>query len=115
MRIAGRPMPPLTLADLQFFDARDDVAVQYRNLPHWSQAGTICFITWRTMDSLPRAVVEPWVRERAAWLRRHDLDPVYPGWRKKLLALPRETQLEYHHQFTSRWNDWLADCGGACV
>ena len=39
---------------LQFFDPQQDFTIAWRRLPHWSQAGTVCFITFRTNDSLPR-------------------------------------------------------------
>jgi hypothetical protein len=33
---------------IQVFDPTQEYAVIERRLPHWVQAGTICFITWRT-------------------------------------------------------------------
>jgi putative transposase len=41
--------------DLQFFDPKQEYSVAWKTLPHWAQAGTLCFITWRTADSLPAA------------------------------------------------------------
>jgi hypothetical protein len=41
-----RPDMPFRLFD---YDA--DVAIVERKLPHWSQAGTVAFITWRTNGS----------------------------------------------------------------
>ena len=43
---------------IRVFDPKDDVLVVERRLPHWSQAGTICFITFRSFDSLPKPVIE---------------------------------------------------------
>jgi hypothetical protein len=31
---------------VQFFDPKQDFAIAWKSLPHWSQAGTVCFITW---------------------------------------------------------------------
>ena len=44
--------------DFQFFDPEQDVAVVHKRLPHWSQPGTIAFITWRTGDSLPKELLK---------------------------------------------------------
>ena len=45
--------------DLQFFDKTQDFAVfDQRRLPHWIQAGTLCFITWRVADSLPQGILK---------------------------------------------------------
>jgi hypothetical protein len=51
----------------RFFDPLAEFnAIEGRSLPHWSQAGTMCFITWRTWDSMPSAVVLHWHNERVA-------------------------------------------------
>jgi putative transposase len=55
--------------DLQFFDRQRSYTLVRRGLPHWSQAGTICFITWRTADSLPRAAIERLKQRRLEALR----------------------------------------------
>src|SRR4051812_20608342 len=77
------PMIPL-----QAFDPKSDYSVVERScLPHWVQAGTICFITWRTRDSLPQPVVERWVEERRAWLRKQGINPTGSSWRKAISDL----------------------------
>jgi len=43
--------------DITFFDRSQDDWVSERLLPHWAQAGAVCFITWRTADSLPAHVL----------------------------------------------------------
>lgn len=54
--------------ELHFFDLDETAAILYRKLPHWSQAGVVCFITFRTDDSMPLEVVEGWHRDRRSWL-----------------------------------------------
>jgi REP element-mobilizing transposase RayT len=49
----------------QFFDPKQDFTVAWKTLPHWAQAGTLCFITWRTRDSLPAAAESRITRERS--------------------------------------------------
>jgi putative transposase len=65
----------------QFFDPDEEVSIQWGQLPHWDQPGTLCFLTWRTIDSIPRAVLRRWRVERAVWLRKYGIDPLSPDWR----------------------------------
>ena len=58
------PFPP------QAFDPRDEYSVVERRLPHWSQAGAIAFITWRTWDSMPAKVIDTRLAERDEILKR---------------------------------------------
>jgi hypothetical protein len=44
--------PSERLLPFCLFDDEADVAVVQRKLPHWSQPGTVAFITWRTLDSM---------------------------------------------------------------
>jgi len=55
--------------DLTFFDPSVDFSVTERLLPHWAQAGAMCFITCRTADSLPGSVLSRLDDEIAAVLR----------------------------------------------
>ena len=57
---------------LQAFDPLQEHKVVHRRLPHWSQPGTICFITLCTWDSMPAHVIATWLAERKTWLRRHE-------------------------------------------
>ena len=59
---------------LQFFDRRQDFTVAWKTLPHWAQAGTVTFITWRTADSLSAAALERITRERAELLERFGVE-----------------------------------------
>ncbi len=59
---------------LQFFDRRQDFTVAWKTLPHWAQAGTVTFVTWRTADSLPRELMERLSRSREELLRRFGID-----------------------------------------
>jgi type I restriction enzyme R subunit len=117
---------------IQFFDRSQDYAVVERRLPHWSQAGTIAFITWRTWDSMPVDVVKRWHVEREQWLRSHlaprdestsNRDSVRQGISSRgargLLSRLRATEPEVYGQFqefcSNRWHDHLDACHGACV
>jgi type I restriction enzyme R subunit len=104
-----------TLAEVQFFDIQQDFAVHMRHLPHWSQAGTLCFITWRAQDSIPTEFVNRWHRERADWLQRQGIHIAKANWRQRLSELSPELQCTYHRLFTDRWNEWLDSGFGAAV
>jgi putative transposase len=108
-------------------------------LPHWSQAGTLAFITWRTQDSIPASVLQAWLEERDQWLRRHGIctrdSPLAPReepsrgarrlqssrgargrhWRDELQKLAPALVAEFHRHFSNRWNDDLDRCHGECV
>jgi type I restriction enzyme R subunit len=110
------------LLPFHLFDRDADVRILQRRLPHWSQAGTACFITWRTHDSMPRAVVDEWYADRARWLRAHGIDADDPNWRQKLENLtphaPREERglaRVFLDTFWNRWHDALDACHGARV
>ena len=45
--------------ELRFFDRSQAWTIaDQRRLPHWLQADTLCFITWRVADSLPNNALE---------------------------------------------------------
>jgi putative transposase len=102
-------------SQIQIFDPRQDYAVTERRLPHWSQAGTISFLTWRTWDSLPARALQSWIAERDEWLKRHGIAPAARDWEAKLKALGSAALREYQLHVSDRWNDHLDECHGACV
>ena len=101
---------------LLFFDRESDTRIVDRRLPHWSQAGVVTFITWRTCDSMPRSVLEHWRDECGNWLRGHGIDSAgdHQAWRKQLAKLPQSLRREYLNFEWNRWNDSLDACLGAC-
>jgi putative transposase len=102
-------------SQIQVFDPNQDYAVTERRLPHWSQTGTISFLTWRTWDSLPASVLRLWTADRDAWLKRHGIDPSANDWAAKLHVLGLAALREYKLHISDRWNDHLDECHGACV
>jgi putative transposase len=97
------------------FDPDEDVAVTHRNLPHWEQAGKTYFITFRTADSLPQAVIDLWYGQRDDWLRHHGIDPESPAWYEALAQLPAQLRRAFHQTFSDQFHRHLDDCHGACV
>ncbi len=103
------------MSELHFFDPGAEVSVFERRLPHWMQAGVLCFITWRTNDSIPQEVLQRWQHERRQWLRLHGINPLDVNWRQRLLDLSRESREEFYRHFSKRWHDELDAGHGACV
>jgi type I restriction enzyme R subunit len=62
------------MEELQFFDPKQDYAVAWKTLPHWAQAGTVCFITWRSGDSLPAAAERRLTQNRIQLLQPFHCD-----------------------------------------
>jgi type I restriction enzyme R subunit len=100
---------------IQVFDPDQEYAVIERRLPHWAQPGTICFITWRTWDSIPDAVLTIWLAARDDWLVRHGIDSTKLDWKAQLNSLDQHLVGEFHDLVADRWNAHLDECHGACV
>jgi putative transposase len=100
--------------DLQFFDPRREFTVARKLLPHWAQAGTVCFITWRTVDSLPAEALRCLARERNDLLRGLGLDPL-GDWKKELSRLPPNERGRIQWSLFSAWDEQLDRGTGACV
>ena len=103
------------MSRIQVFDPQQEYCVVDRRLPHWSQAGTLSFITWRTCDSIPRHVLAKLQAERNAWLMHHGIDPTRHDWRMRLARIGAAQFQEFQLQISDRWNDELDACHGACV
>ncbi len=73
--LANLKASPVEKADITFFDPKADWTVVERGLPHWSQAGCVCFVTWRLNDSLPMDALERINRELAELLSDEGFDP----------------------------------------
>jgi putative transposase len=100
----------------RYFEPKEEYfVVERRDLPHWAQAGTICFITWRTWDSMPQPVLEAWANDRDAWLKQHGADPHRHGWKAALAQLPFDDRIQFHEEFSQRWEELLDNGYGSCV
>src|SRR6266540_4276355 len=95
------------LDSIFFFDRDAEYRVIDRRLPHWSQMGVLTFITWRTCDSMPKAVLDRWRLDRNNWLQAHNIDPHDPLWREKAIRLELTTRKELLDIDWSRWQNSL--------
>ena len=75
----------------------------------------MCFITWRTYDSMPRDVMDRWLADRNEWLRGHAINPRSEHWRRSLAKLSIAEQHKFHDTFSARFEALLDDCHGECV
>jgi putative transposase len=96
------------------FDPEAECERTERCLPHWFQPGVATFITYRTADSLPQAVVEIWKREQEEWLRRQKLGREYLEVPARHKALPPATRREFLRFRSTTWHRHLDECHGAC-
>jgi REP element-mobilizing transposase RayT len=107
--------PSQALLPVHLFDSDVDVFIVERKLPHWSQAGSVAFINWRTYDSMPKQVLDQWFDERDRWLRARGIDSTDPSWRQRLAQLDRQVARDFLDAFWNRWHDALDAGHGACV
>jgi type I restriction enzyme R subunit len=97
----------------ELFDPRAEVAIREGKLPHWYQAGVTYFVTFRTEDSVPRALLRSWHARREHWLRKHGIDPAGPTW-KAQLRCNAQLEIEYHAAFIREFMEYLDRGHGAC-
>ncbi len=98
---------------VQFFDPKQEFTIARKSLPHWAQAGTVCFITWRMADSLPAAVLRELAHERSDLLGSFGLDP-RSDWKSELSKLPARDRGRVQWSLFAAWDEQLDHCAGAC-
>jgi type I restriction enzyme R subunit len=96
------------------FDPQAELLIYEHCRPHWSQAGAVVFITFRTHDSIPREVLERWEREKQDWLRRRGKANGLK-WTAILPTLSEIERNEFQQEFHRCREDFLDECHGACV
>jgi putative transposase len=100
--------------DFRFYDPSDPATVTHRHLPHWDQADATYFITWRTVDSIPKDKAQHWTRLREDWLRRNGINPGDPDWRMKVEEMPEDLRREFR-RFSRALDDEMDSCHGECL
>ncbi|GAB5404053.1 MAG: transposase [Aureliella sp.] len=98
--------------DISTFNASCGLSIVERSLPHWSQAGTICFITWRLADSLPNSVLRRLDVEIEALLRREGLSP--SNWRFELAKRETKTRGQLYWRLFQIREKYLDAGHGEC-
>jgi type I restriction enzyme R subunit len=98
----------------EIFDPKAELRIDEHCRPHWSQAGAIVFITFRTADSIPREVLERWEREKQDWLARRGHAST-AHWSDALPTLDPKQQADFHREFDRCREAFLDTCHGDCV
>jgi REP element-mobilizing transposase RayT len=93
----------MSMASFSFFDPSATIANESGNLPHWRQGEVTYFVTFRTVDSIPKEKFLQWEEERVGWLRLHP-EPH-----------DEQTRRDYRERFPARLEQWLDESHGACV
>jgi REP element-mobilizing transposase RayT len=88
---------------MKFFDRRGDIEKTAHKLPHWQQGGVAVFVTFRLADSLPRELLDAWLRARDAFLAANP-----PPWDEIAEAC-------YHSQFSDKLEENLDAAHGSCA
>jgi REP element-mobilizing transposase RayT len=94
----------------QPFDREAERTGYARHLPHWQQSGCTYFVTFRLGDSIPKARLDDWLRERAQWLRSRGLQTV-----DQVERLPATEQRIFRRLFTRKMHELLDAGHGACA
>ena len=98
----------------ELFDPKAESFISEHFRPHWSQAGAIVFITFRSADSIPVEVLDRWEREKSEWLRLHGCMS-NRHWSEILPTLEVKLQNQFKQEFNRFREDFLDTCHGACV
>jgi type I restriction enzyme R subunit len=97
----------------QFFDRDADFDQWDRARPHRHQPATICFLTMRLNDSIPKSVILRWHKERLEYLQRLGI-AVDADWKQGYQKLDTNQQAEFNKHFSRQRETTLDECLGAC-
>ena len=103
------------------FDRQTHTDQHLRKLPHWFQPGVAMFITFRTKDSMPKAVVKTWRDEILQWMLKEGL--AQPGleisdqWDElpDIDSIPQNLRAKFYKLKSQGWHRRLDQCHGSCV
>jgi len=98
----------------EVFDPKAGLLIGGRCRPHWSQAGAIVFVTFRTADSVPREVLDRWEREKADWLHRRG-HSTGEHWSLVVTRLDDAERREFNRHFNRCRETFLDTCHGRCL
>ena len=97
-----------------FFDPKGEFQIRELCRPHWSQAGAVVFITFRTHDSIPREVVKRWEREKQQWLSSRGWG-AGESWSSIVATLSEAQRAEFQQHFDRCRETFLDTCHGRCL
>jgi len=86
---------------MKFFDPQGGIEKTAHKLPHWQQGEVAIFVTFRLADSLPRELLDDWLRAREAFFAANP-----PPW-------DDITEACYHGQFSDKLDEHLDAAHGS--
>jgi putative transposase len=98
----------------ELFDPKTEWFIREHFRSHWSQVGAVIFITFRTYDSIPRAVLQQWDREKQDWLRLSGHDAIN-HWSVVVPNLNEKDRADFFKRFNRCREDFLDTCYGRCL
>ena len=98
----------------EVFDPKAELIISEGDRPHWSQAGAIVFVTFRTHDSIPKEVIQRWDREKSDWLWRRGYS-TDREWSQILPELSEQQRRKFFKHFNRCREDFLDTCHGRCL
>jgi len=98
----------------ELFDPKAEWFVREHFRAHWTQAGAVVFITFRTYDSIPRAVLRNWELEKQDWLRLRGHDGT-KHWSVVVPTLSEQERTDFNRRFNRCREDFLDTCHGRCL
>ena len=105
-------------------DREGDIEVRQRNAPHWFQVGAAIFVTFRTIDSLPREVILRMQAELEHWLtiKKFPIELAAstvhrkaPNHQQLLETLKAQDRKEFRRMADRLFHMSLDDCHGECL
>lgn len=99
--------------DVSFFDPKSEWSIIERGLPHWGQAGCVCFVTWRLADSLPLPILKRIDAEVEQLLRNQELNPDQ-DWKRQLAKHDAKVRGQVHWKLFVTRDKYLDQGLGAC-
>ncbi len=88
---------------MKFFNPNEDIEKTHHKLPHWQQGEVAIFVTFRLTDSLPRELLDDWLRACDAFLAANP-----PPW-------DDITEACDHGQFSDKLDEHLDAAHGSCA
>ncbi len=96
------------------FDPKGETLISEHCRPHWSQAGAVVFITFRTHDSVPREVIDRWERDKQEWLLQRGMQ-TGEHWSTIIPTLSEKDRAAFQKTFDRSRETFLDTCHGRCL
>ena len=96
------------------FDPKGELVISEHCRPHWSQAGAMVFITFRTHDSIPREVIDRWELQKQEWLQTRGWQ-TGTHWSVTVPTLSEKERNDFQKTFERCRETFLDTCHGRCL